>query len=89
MVIFHSYMILGLPGLDAVLAADGIPPPPGMIYRWRPWGAGTWEPGNAGLHQKRTVFLSSKVRVELRGFYSFLMFLEILPYFELRKMIIS
>ena len=50
------------------------------------------EPGNLEMlafTRKELFFLSSKVRVELRGFYSFLMFLEILNYFELRKMIIS
>lgn len=38
---WHGSAIIGINekgGLDAVLAADGIPPPPGMIYRWRPWG---------------------------------------------------
>ena len=30
-------------GLDAVLAADGAPPPPGMMHRWRPSGVSTWK----------------------------------------------
>jgi len=33
-------------GLDAVLAADGAPPPPGMMHRWRPSGVSTWKNGD-------------------------------------------
>eukprot|EP00435_Cladocopium_sp_Y103_P033989 s73_g8.t1 len=38
---WHGSAIIGINekgGLDAVLAADGAAPPPGMMYRWRPSG---------------------------------------------------
>eukprot|EP00434_Breviolum_minutum_P001311 symbB.v1.2.001153.t1/scaffold47.1/size388503/8 len=38
---WHGSAIVGINekgGLDAVLAADGAPPPPGMMHRWRPSG---------------------------------------------------